>query len=101
MAKDYGARTLPIGVDFADVSGWPGSETFPWHELLKALDQLLTAVMDNKTPEWIFGGDMFSGSRAIVMYIPTSSRMSRKWASDMRGTLPRPGDVHEGVSGSA
>lgn len=93
MAKDFGANVLPIGDDFADVSSGPASGMFRWQEVLRALDALFQDVISVTGPDWSFAGDFGRGSQAVIMFVPGSSLMSRRWAVDMRGTRMKPVSV--------
>ncbi|KAL8916062.1 MAG: hypothetical protein Q9208_008716 [Pyrenodesmia sp. 3 TL-2023] len=100
MAKDFGDDVLPIilpdeGSGFSDESdAFPAAE-FDWEDILDSIDglQALTAYIEQ--PSWMHG--LSAGAQeAVVMFIPSSSIMSRRWAADMRAGF---GDILVGVNG--
>ncbi|KAL9054838.1 MAG: hypothetical protein Q9206_003375 [Seirophora lacunosa] len=101
MAKDFGAKVLPVGDGFVNVTDWPNSGSFRWRDVLKALDGLFYDVVSTTGPDWAFGGEFDAGWQSVVMYIPSSSVISRRWAGDMRGTRRRPNVVLGGRNRTA
>ncbi|KAL8902191.1 MAG: hypothetical protein Q9207_004844 [Kuettlingeria erythrocarpa] len=95
MAKDFGKNVLPNGNEFTDESDDPPAAEFVWEDILDSLDVLEDDVAGSKAPGWTYGYNM-EGPEAVLMVLPSSSVMSRRWAADMRAGL---GDVQVGMDG--
>ncbi|KAI4198694.1 MAG: hypothetical protein LQ346_002714 [Caloplaca aetnensis] len=95
MAKDFGKNVLPNGNGFTDESDDPPAAAFVWGDILDSLDYLENEVVESNAPAWTYGYTM-EGPEAVLMVLPSSSVMSRRWAADMRAGL---GDVQVGANG--
>ncbi|KAI4108883.1 MAG: hypothetical protein LQ339_002001 [Xanthoria mediterranea] len=83
MAKDFGNNVLPVGGKFSDESDDPPAAKFTWEDILGSIAVTLEHVEKVKFPDWTYGYSP-GGQEAVMMVIPSSSVMSRRWAMDMR-----------------
>ncbi|CAO1600514.1 hypothetical protein XANCAGTX0491_004199 [Xanthoria calcicola] len=83
MAKDFGNNVLPVGGKFSDESDDPPSANFTWEDIIGSVAVTLEHVEHVKFPDWTYGYST-GGQEAVMMVIPSSSVMSRRWAMDMR-----------------
>lgn len=97
MAKDFGDNVLPHGSGFMNESGDPPKADFTWGDILDSLDDLQELNVEIAMPEWTYGYNI-GGRYCVVMIIPSSSVMSRRWTIDMRAG---PGDFFVGANGVA
>ncbi|KAI4268701.1 MAG: hypothetical protein L6R38_007746 [Xanthoria sp. 2 TBL-2021] len=95
MAKDFGNNVLPIGGEFSDETDNLPAAILTWEDILDSIKDTLEHVEYIKTPDWTYGYSQ-EGHEAVVMFIPSSSVMSRRWTTDMRAGL---GDVMLRVHG--
>ncbi|KAL8805648.1 MAG: hypothetical protein Q9223_003006 [Gallowayella weberi] len=91
MAKDFGTDVLPIRDDYMDFSSRAPWALIKWEEITAVLQSLLNDIDKYHMPVWTVGTS--NGWDAVVMFIPTRSVMSRRWAVDMRATGRTLGDV--------
>ncbi|KAL8797092.1 MAG: hypothetical protein Q9182_007245 [Xanthomendoza sp. 2 TL-2023] len=91
MAKDFGTDVLPIGEDYVDFSDRAPWALIKWEEITMVLQGLLNEIDRHHSPVWTVGAS--NGWDVVVMFIPTRSKISRRWAMDMRATGRRLGDV--------
>ncbi|KAL8919557.1 MAG: hypothetical protein Q9172_004932 [Xanthocarpia lactea] len=97
MAKDFGDDVLPNeGSGFADESDDLPMADFTLEDILEAIEGLQEYIEYLEAPAWTYGLDL-EGQEAVVMFLPSSSVMARRWATDMRAGL-RP--VLVGVNGT-
>ncbi|KAL8684837.1 MAG: hypothetical protein Q9224_006107, partial [Gallowayella concinna] len=73
----FGAKysVLPIGDDYMDFSNRPPWALIKWEEIIVVLQSLLNDIGDQHWPVWTVGASY--AWDAVVMFIPTSSVMSR------------------------
>ncbi|KAI4215942.1 MAG: hypothetical protein L6R36_009356, partial [Xanthoria steineri] len=83
MAKDFGNNVLPVGGKFSDETEDPPAAKFTWEDILGSIAVTLEHVEKVKFPDWTYGYSP-GGQEAVMMVIPSSSVMSRRWAMDMR-----------------
>ena len=89
MAKDFGDDVLPnegSGFGFADESYALPMADFTWEDILEAIQDLLVHIEFYGAPSWTYALNV-GGYEAVVMFIPSSSVMARRWATDMRAGL--------------
>ncbi|KAL8911382.1 MAG: hypothetical protein Q9171_003428 [Xanthocarpia ochracea] len=87
MAKDFGDNVLPNeGGGFSDESYALPEADFTWEDILDAIEGLHAHIESFEAPGWTYGLNA-GGQEAVVMFIPSSSTMARKWATDMRAGL--------------
>ncbi|KAL8679277.1 MAG: hypothetical protein Q9186_004421 [Xanthomendoza sp. 1 TL-2023] len=98
MAKDYGTGVLPIGDDYMDFSNRPPWALIKWEEIVVVLQSLLNDIGDQHWPVWTVGAGY--AWDVVVMFIPTRSVMSRRWATDMRATWRRLEDILAHTNGT-
>ncbi|KAL8748810.1 MAG: hypothetical protein Q9184_007078 [Pyrenodesmia sp. 2 TL-2023] len=94
MAKDFGDNVLPIGDTFMHESDDLPQAQFTWEDILDSLDDLQEHIVEHQAPGWAYGYNM-GAQFCVVMIIPSSSVMSRRWATGMRAGS---GDVLVGAN---
>ncbi|KAL8856833.1 MAG: hypothetical protein Q9178_006550 [Gyalolechia marmorata] len=87
MAKDFGDNVLPNdGSGYSDESYALPMADFTWEDILEAIEDLQAYTESFEAPGWTYGMNM-GGQEAVVMFIPSSSVMARRWATNMRAEL--------------
>ncbi|KAL8774585.1 MAG: hypothetical protein Q9209_000958 [Squamulea sp. 1 TL-2023] len=80
MAKDYGDDVIFYRESPLHLARNPAESLFSWWEVLQLIDHLLEDVQSHDMPLWGLVDE------AIVVFIPSSSAMSRRWATGMRSS---------------
>ncbi|KAL8725070.1 MAG: hypothetical protein Q9181_006555 [Wetmoreana brouardii] len=80
MGKDFGDYVLPEGDGYAKESPHPPYAFFSWSHAFSVMDYLLGVIKATDRDVCGWADILNGGFAAIVMYIPTSSEMRRRWA---------------------
>ncbi|KAL8847601.1 MAG: hypothetical protein Q9221_007378 [Calogaya cf. arnoldii] len=96
MGKDFGNNVLPINREFADETEDLPAAMITWEDILDSMHDTLEHVEAVKFPDWTYAYGK-EGPAAVVMFIPSSSVISRRWAPDIRAGL---GNIVIGPHGS-
>lgn len=86
MAKDFGDDIIPLGdglEGYAELSSIPAEAVVPWSNLLLPIESMTFVVLWDNMPVWSPGASAM-GRRIIILMLPKSSPMSRRWTADMR-----------------
>lgn len=62
-----------------------------WSDILASIQLLMEDVAGQKLPGWCQANN--GGVDAVMMFLPESSIMSRRWAADMRSYHSSEGDI--------
>ena len=91
MAKDFGDDVLPLVYldGYYKTSASPGQALAHWYALLQtAKYELNDGVIKYGQPGWIHGAQtdaIRTVLYVILMYVPTTSIMSQRWAAGIEG----------------
>ena len=91
MGKDFGDDVLPVVYHdgYFKTSDWPGQALAHWYALLHtARYDLNDCIIKYGQPGWIAGGQtdaIHTVHYVILMYVPTTSIMSQRWAAGIEG----------------
>jgi len=93
MGKDYGKRILPTGKDhYLDTDGDDPKALITWGDILQMNPFMLDELIRHGQPVWSPGAG-HGGREIMILYLPKSSAMSRRWAADMRSQWTPLGDI--------
>ncbi len=93
MGKDFGNNVLPLGKhEYMKLAGDDPKSLSTWRDILQMNSRMLSDVMQHGLPLWSYGFG-HGGRFAMILYLPKSSAMSRRWAADMRNQWTPLGDI--------
>ncbi|KAI4202651.1 MAG: hypothetical protein LQ350_002444 [Teloschistes chrysophthalmus] len=101
IAKDFGDNVLPSGEGYESESKYPIVALFNWYEAFLATDYLLDEILQQGRGLVGWQHLPMQGWPAVAMYIPTGSRMSRKWAGWSLGNPVNMSDAHNSTVDTA
>lgn len=79
MGKDFGDNVLPVDHGFASTSNEPPLAHFTWFDVFPMMEFSLKEITQHgDLPGWCYG--FHQAHAAVILYLPTSSGMSRRWA---------------------
>lgn len=100
IQKDFGSHVLPLRHGgFFDASRGPPQTVASLEDLLISARFMLPEVEDTDRPAWQFGANV-GGGFVAVLYLPRTSVMARRWASDMQSQLSPIGGILGPVNGT-
>ena len=88
IQKDFGSHVLPLSGQggFWDATRAPPQTVATLEDLLFSARIMLAEVERIDRPAWQFGAHV-GGGYVTVLYLPRSSVMARRWASDLQSQL--------------